>query len=284
LEVTLAQIGWLDNSGEPVSFDDALAVSEAEGSWSDVPHEVLTLIREQVTKERPEGISVTGLLGCPRKVVLEKQNDWFVHPLENWPALRGTIVHTMLEQTSDRTEVEVRYEREYKGVTLSGQPDSVRAIGTGKRRLLRDWKSTAKLPYYDSAYPSHRLQTNIYRWLLELDPRFTEIEIVYVSMEGVKPIPLKKGGTTKYGRTIENQVMTDEQVEEYLDARLLPLAEQLASGTPLPYDKVDEGDLWNCAFCPVKNRCYELAAVERREAWERGEDVARIPPRERKTK
>ena len=269
------QIGWLTDAGEPVLFEDALAVSEAEGSWGGVPHEVLTLIQAQVSKERPDGISVTGLLGCPRKVVLEKQNDWFTHPLENWPALRGTIVHTMLEQTSDRTEVEVRYEKEYKGVTLSGQPDSIRALGEGKRRLLRDWKSTNKLPYYDSAYPSHRLQTNIYRWLLDLDPRFTEIEIVYVSMDGVKPIALKKGGTTKYGRQIENQVMSDEDVEAYLDKRLLPLAEQLATGTPLPYHEVDNDDLWNCAFCPVKDKCYSLAAVEQREAWEKGEDVTR---------
>lgn len=281
----MAQIGWITDDGEPVLFEDALAVSEVEGSWAGVPHEVLTLIREQVTKERPEGISVTQLLGCPRKVVLEKQNDWFSHPLENWPALRGTIVHSMLEQVEgDRTMVEERYEKEYKGVTLSGQPDSVRVLGSGKRRLIRDWKSTNKLPYYDNAYPSHRLQTNIYRWLMELDPRFTEIEIVYVSMDGVKPIPLKKGGTTKYGRQIENQVMTDEAVEAYLDKRLLPLAEQLTSGTPLPYHLVDEDDLWNCQFCPVKDKCYALAAVEQREAWEQGEDVTRIPPRERKKK
>lgn len=281
----MAQIGWLNDSGETFLFEEVLAISDAEGSWGGVPHEVLTLIKEQVSKERPDGVSVTGLLGCPRKVVLEKQNDWFSHPMENWPALRGTIVHSLLEQTdNDRTEVEVRYEREYKGVTISGQPDSIRALGEGKRRLLRDWKSTAKLPYYDSAYPSHRIQTNIYRWLLELDPRFTEIEIVYVSMEGVKPIALKKGGTTKYGRAIENQVWTDEQVEDYLDKRLLPLADQLTSGVPLPYHLVDNEDLWNCQFCPVKDKCYELAAVEQRQAWEKGEDVTRTPPRERKTK
>ncbi len=281
----MAQIGWQSDQGKNVLFAEALTISEAEGSWNSIPHEILVLIKEQVTKERPEGISVTQLLGCPRKVFLEKTNDWFSHPIENWPSLRGTLVHSLLEQTGGQNaEVEVRYEREYKGVTISGQPDSVRVLGHGKRRLIRDWKSTAKLPYYDSAYSSHQLQTNIYRWLLELDPRFTEIEIVYISMEGVKAIPLKKGGTTRYGRPIANQVMTDEQVEAYLDERLFTLYNQNTTGIPLPYHKVDEEDLWNCAFCPVKSICYNKAADEAREAYIAGEEVIRIPPRERKVK
>jgi len=281
----MAQIGWLSDSGQNVPFADALTISEAQGSWNSIPHEVLVLIKEQVTRVRPEGISVTQLLGCPRKVFLEKSNDWFSHPIENWPALRGTLIHSLLEQTGGQNaEVEVRYEREYKGIKISGQPDSVRVLGKGKRRLIRDWKSTAKLPYYDSAYSSHQLQTNVYRWLLRLDPRFTEIEIVYISMEGVKAIPLKKGGTSRYGRAIVNQVMTDKQVEAYLDTRLIQLYNQNSSGVPIPYHKVDEGDLWNCDFCPVKRICYARAADEAREAFLTGDEVGRVPPRERKVK
>jgi CRISPR/Cas system-associated exonuclease Cas4 (RecB family) len=281
----MAQIGWLSDSGQQVSFADALAISETEGSWNSIPHEVLVLIHKQVTKERPDGISVTQLLGCLRKVYLEGTNDWYSMPIENWPALRGTIVHNLLETTGgERAEVEVRHERVHNGITISGQPDSVRVLGKGKRRLIRDWKSTNKLPFYDNAYSSHKLQTNIYRWLLELDPRFTEIEIVYISMDGVKAIPLKKGGLTKYGRQIENQVMTDEQVEAFLDSRLVPLNEQFANSKPIPYHKVDEGDLWNCQFCPVKNICYSLAADEAQEAWSNGESIDRVPPRERKAK
>ena len=281
----MAQIGWLSDSGQQVLFDDALAISDAEGSWNSIPHEVLVLIKEQVTKDRPDGISVTQLLGCPRKVFLEKTNDWYSHPIENWPALRGTLVHSLLEQTGGQNaEIEVRHERTHRGITISGQPDSVRVLGTGKRRLIRDWKSTNKLPYYDNAYSSHKLQTNVYRWLLELDPRFTEIEIVYISMDGVKAIPLKKGGTTRYGRQIENQVMTDEQVEAFLDERLLVLDAQNKAGRPVAYHNVDEADLWNCQFCPVKAICYNLAADEARAAFLADEPVQRVPPRERKEK
>lgn len=279
----MAQIGWLSDSGQQVLFADALAISEAEGSWNSIPHEVLVLIQQQVTKERPDGISVTQLLGCPRKVFLEKTNDWFSSPIENWPALRGTLVHGLLEQTGgQRSEVEVRHERVYRGITISGQPDSVRVLGNGKRRLIRDWKSTNKLPYYDNAYSSHKLQTNIYRWLLQLDPRFTEIEIVYISMDGVKAIPLKKGGTTRYGRQIENQVMSDEEVEAYLDDRLLTLAAQNELGAPVAYHNVSEDDLWNCAFCPVKPICYELAGAEARASFHAGEPVSRVVPRVQK--
>lgn len=281
----MPQIGWLSGSGQQVLFADALAVSETEGSWDGIPHEVLTLMAQQVTKERPDGISVTQLLGCPRKVFLEKTNDFFETPLSNWPALRGTLVHAILEeQGGDNASVEVRYEKQHRGVTISGQPDSIRAIGTGKKRLLRDWKSTNKLPQYDSAYSSHKLQVNLYRWLLDLDPRFTEIEVVYISMDGVKAIPLKRGGTTKYGRVIADEVMTDEQVEEYLDKRLFVLDAQNTAGKPVAYHAVDEDDLWNCNFCPVKSLCYNLAADEARAAFTAGEPVKRVPPRKRKEK
>jgi CRISPR/Cas system-associated exonuclease Cas4 (RecB family) len=281
----MPQVGWLDGSGKPVAFADALAISEAEGSWSNIPHEVLSLIEQQVTKERPDGITVTQLLGCPRKVFLEKENDYYQTPMDNWPALRGTIVHAMLEQQGGGgASVEVRYEKEHRGVVISGQPDNVRVIGSGKKRLLRDWKSTNNLPKYDSVYSSHRLQVNLYRWLMDLDPRFTEIEVVYISMDGVKAIPLKRGGTSRYGRAIADELMSNEQVEEYLDKRLFTLYAQSEAQKPLAYHNVDEEDLWNCNYCPVKNVCYKLAADEAKAAFIRDEPVNRVPPRQRKEK
>jgi hypothetical protein len=258
----MPQVGWLDSSGKPVAFADALAISEAEGSWSNIPHEVLSLIEQQVTKDRPDGITVTQLLGCPRKVFLEKQTDYYQTPMDNWPALRGTIVHAMLEQQGGGgASVEVRYEKE-----------------------LRDWKSTNNLPKYDSVYSSHRLQVNLYRWLMDLDPRFTEIEVVYISMDGVKAIPLKRGGTSRYGRAIADELMSNEQVEEYLDKRLFTLYAQNEAQKPLAYHNVDEEDLWNCNYCPVKNLCYKMAADEAKAAFIKDEPVNRVPPRQRKEK
>lgn len=281
----MPQIGWISEQGKSVLFDDALILAEKEGSWASIPYEILALIKSQVTRPRTDEISVTQLLGCPRKVFLEGTTEFFVPPMENWPALRGSLIHALLEdQGGEKTEVEVRYQREHRGIVISGQPDSVRVVGTGKRRLLRDWKSTAKLPFYDSAYPSHRTQVSIYRWLLDMDPRFTDIEVVYISLEGVKAIALKKGGVTKYGRAIANEVMSDEEVEAFLDDKLMVLDAQRKAERPVSYSSVPEEDLWQCGFCPVRPQCYELAADEQRAAFISGEKVTRVPPRERKVK
>lgn len=279
----MSQIGWTGEKGKNLLFDEALTLAEKEGSWASVPYEILALIKAQVTKPRTDEISVTQLLGCPRKVYLEGTIDYFVPPLDNWPALRGSLIHSLLEdQGGENTETEVRYERKHRGVTISGQPDSVRVIGKGKKKLLRDWKSTEKIPYYDSAYPSHKQQVSIYRWLLDLDPRFTDIEVVYVSLSGVKAIALKKGGTTTYGRVIQNEVMSDEEVEAFLDDKLMVLDAQRKADRPVSYANVPEEDLWQCSFCPVRPQCYGLAAEEQRAAFLAGDPVTRIPPRERK--
>lgn len=281
----MPQIGWIDNKGKNVLFEDALVVAEKEGSWADMPFEILSLIKEQVTQERPDDISVTQLLGCPRKVFLEASTDFFVPPMDNWPAARGSLVHAILApHGGDRATTEKRIEREHRGIKISGQPDTVRTIGSGKKKVLKDYKTTAKLPYYDSAYPSHRTQVSIYRWLLDLDPRFTDLEIVYLAMDGVKTIALKKGGTTSYGRQIENQVMSDEEVEQFLDDKLMVLAAQRKENRPVRYSEVPEEDLWQCAYCPVRALCYGLAAEEQRTAFLANAPLNRVVPRERKTK
>src|SRR3546814_11517118 len=51
---------------------------------------------------------------------------------------------------------------------------------------------------------------------------------------------------------------------------------------PLPYAKVPADDLWECNYCPIRALCYKRAAEEARVAWEKGQDVDRLPPRDRK--
>lgn len=284
----MPQVGWLDEQGNVVPFTDALDQAAIYGSFRDFPYEVLRGMYENETKERPDSISVTQLLGCPRKVFLEATEDYAVEPADNYAAFRGMIIHGILEHAGDDATVEQRITREYRGVTISGQPDNLRIVqvedGESKRTLLRDWKSTKKLPYYDNAYTHHQEQVNIYRWLLGLDWRLTDLEIVYLSMEGLKVIPLKRGGKNRYGRAIANQVWTDEQVEAFLDQKLMILSAQRKHGTPVAYHNVDEADLWQCDYCPVRARCYELAAGEARQAWENGEEISRVPPRTRRKK
>lgn len=280
----MPQVGWLDSSGKIVSFEDALKIAETTGTWEQFPYEVLRGMHENVTKERPDASSVTQLLGCPRKVYLEATHEFAVPPVDNYPTFRGMIIHGILAPTAaDDERSETRIEKEWRGVTLSGAPDSLRIIRIGemavKRTLLRDWKSTKTLPMYDSAYTNHQQQINLYRWMLDLDPHTTDLEIVYVSMEGIKVIALKRGGTSRYGRKMPDQVWSNQQVEDFLDEKLLVLNAQRKYGTPVAYEKVPIEDLWQCPYCPVRDICYAKAAVEARAAWAAGENVERVPPR-----
>jgi CRISPR/Cas system-associated exonuclease Cas4 (RecB family) len=284
-EYIIPQVGWLDNSKTLVPFDQALDEARLHGTWESMPYEVLSGIRSNVTKERPEAISVTQTLSCPRKVWLESQHEFGVAPADNYSAFRGQIVHAILEDASEGAVVEERIERVYRGVTISGALDNVRIINEESgHTLVRDWKSVKSLPYFDNPYTHHMQQINIYRWLKGLDWRRTYLEIVYLSMEGVKISPLKRGGTSRTGRAIPNQIWTDEMVEAFLDQKLMILDAQREHGAPVAYMNVDEDDLWQCDYCPVKAICYGMAADEAKAAWARGETVTRVPPRKRKAK
>jgi len=274
----MPQVGWLTSSRSKIPFDLALAEAEAAGEWEGMPFEVLKGIRAQVTSERPDAISVTQTLSCPRKVFLQATEDYYVSPADNFATFRGTIVHTMLEENrTDDGMTEERVQRDHRGIIISGAPDSVRSIDRGRRGdrfLVRDWKSTKSLPKWDNAYTNHQQQANLYRWLLRLDPRQTDLEIVYVSMEGVRIIRLKP-----------SQVWSDDEVEAFLDRRLLPLQAQREQGRPVAYYSVDEDDLWQCGYCPVRALCYRKAALEVLDGLKNEPDaVQRIVPRTKRKK
>lgn len=271
------QVGWTDSeTGERVNFEDALDEAKQTGEWSGFPYEILLGMYQNLVKVRPAEITVTQLLHCARKNQLEKTTDFYADPRTNYPAYRGTIIHSIMERNAPmNAQVEQRYAREYEGVLISGGIDWSMSVAHG-RTLLRDFKSVVDLPKYYSAYTTHQQQINLYRWLLHLDPDKTDMEIVYISMDGVKIIPIKAGGETKGGRKIANQVWSDEQVESFIRQRLPLLQQDL-----LPYRLVPDEDLWLCDYCEVRQLCY-------RKAWqERGistETEGRTPPRERMKK
>lgn len=275
------QIGWTDpDTGERTLFEDALATARDHGEWGGYPYEVLLGMHKNLTKVRPPEITVTTLLGCARKVHLEREHDFFADPRKNFPAFRGTIIHSVMEQAAAPGAItEERYARDFEGVRISGGVDWYRLMKAKNGRvLLRDFKSTNELPKYNSPYSSHRQQINLYRWLLDLDPAETDMEIVYISMEGVKIIPLSAGGETRTGRKKANHVWEDDECENFIRERLALLnREQL-----LPYRLVPEEDLWLCeSYCEVKTICYRKAYQEQARATD---TEGRVPPRQRAKK
>lgn len=274
------QIGWTDPStGERTLFEDALAIARDYGEWGGLPYEVLLGIHANVSKVRPAEITVTTLLHCARKVQLEREHDYYADPLKNYPAFRGTIIHAIVEGSATPGAVtEQRYARDFEHYRISGGVDWHRLmVAKNGRTLLRDYKSTNELPKYYSAYTDHQRQLNIYRWLLDLDPDQTDMEIVYISMDGVKIIPLSAGGTTRNGRKKANQVWTDDQVEDFLRERIALLDRPL-----LPYKLVPDEDLWQCErYCELKDLCYRKAYQEIARS---NDPDGRVPPRQRASK
>lgn len=280
-DTTLPQVGWYDPETKRRGlFEEILEEARQHGDAMGFPYEVLNGMHQQALKERPDAVTVTSLLANPRHVKLERANAYFAEPAQNYATFRGNIVHSIMEQYGDAGSViEERVDRVFTGTTgettISGQPDTVQLRSTNGRTLLRDWKSTKELPRYDNAYSNHMAQVNLYRWILGLDPEQTDLEVVYVSMDGIKIIPLKHGGTSARGRKITEQHWSDERVAEFIEQRLT-----LYNTQPiLRYEDIPEDDLWMCNYSPVENLCRRLAAREAREAWEQGRDVKRVPGR-----
>jgi len=279
------QIGWTDPStGERIDFEDALSTARDYGEWGGFPYEVLLGMYKNLSKVRPAEITVTTLLHCARKVHLEREVEYYADPHKNYPAFRGTIIHAVVQgDATPDAVVEERYARDFEGTRISGGIDWHRLMkAKNGKTLLRDYKSTNELPKYFSAYTSHRQQLNLYRWLLDLDPEETEMEVVYISMDGVKIIPLSAGGETRTGRKKANQVWDDDQVEEFLRERIALLKHEPI----LPYRLVPEEDLWMCAeYCEVRELCYRKAYQEQAKRLGRSDEPeGRVPPRERTKK
>lgn len=275
------QIGWVDpDTGERTLFEEALDTARDYGEWGGFPYEVLLGMHKNLTKVRPSEITITTLLHCARKVQLDREAEYFADPRKNYPAFRGTVIHAIVqnEATPDAI-VEQRYARDFEGTRISGGLDWHRLMkAKNGKTLIRDYKSVNELPKFYSAYTSHQQQLNLYRWLLDLDPEETELEIVYISMDGVKIIPLSAGGTTRTGRKKAQQVWDDDKAEEFIRERLALLQRDGI----LPYRLVPEEDLWMCAdYCEVRDLCYRKAWQEQARSTD---NEGRIAPRQRSKK
>ncbi len=183
-----------------------------------------------------EGISVTSMLNCLRKVVLEKRHDVYIDPKQLFYAFRGQMFHAIAELAQpDGCITEQRFARQIAGLTISGQPDLIWPA----HRLLIDFKTTRRVPQKE-VYPHHALQVNIYRWLVEPLYPVDTLEIVYMDMDGAKRMPVP--------------IMERRKVTATLVARARILKAALDGG-PLP-ERAGPDGLWQCAWCSFPNLCW----------------------------
>lgn len=141
----MPQIGWLDPAtGQGESFEHWLAQAEQHGEALGFPYEVLLgMYRQEKGDHRPNGITVTQLLGCARSVYLRGSDDYFAPAESGYDAFRGVIGHAMLEKAQHPGAiVERRFWRMYRGEAISGQLDKFMVIdadGNPSRAMTEAW-------------------------------------------------------------------------------------------------------------------------------------------------
>jgi hypothetical protein len=189
-------------------------------------------------KHEATEITVSGLLNCLRRVVLEKREMLQVSPEERYFTFRGQLFYDLTAANQiPGAVVETRFSREIGGLTISGQPDVI----FPEQQKLVDYQSTRAGPRGTVAYGGHGLRVDVYRWLVAPVYQIHELEIVYLDMNTVKRInvPLTNA------RSVVGLVGTR--------ARILKRG---LDGVNLPGRVGPEG-LWQCnGYCPFTKFCW----------------------------
>lgn len=138
-------------TGAPVAPEECLACSLAgglqdaeSGQWCPFTPPI---VRGISASNQPRGLlaySATELLGCPRKVILREQEDFWVKPAQAYWAFRGHLAHGIVELGHHDPGVilEERYYGDLDGQLLTGQVD---LLYTARRHLV-DYKTTKQVP------------------------------------------------------------------------------------------------------------------------------------------
>jgi CRISPR-associated protein Cas4 len=193
---------------------------------------------EQETTQPPNTWRVTQVISCPRKVRLSQVTPYTQTPQQCYWMYRGTMIHALVNGSRLAGEAlfaEKRLSSNIGGAVLTGQPDLVLRGGH-----LVDFKSTEWVPKQASEH--HVQQLSVYAWLLDQNATpIQSAEITYITMrETIR-------------RLVELAPLTDT-------ARFLRERIKLLTQKSLPrYEKC-----WECKYCPVEERCLELASVTKR--------------------
>jgi len=225
----------------------------------------------------PNEISTTNLTsGCLRKVYWEKTRPYWAPPQKNYAALRGSLIHEILNLVADMKYegaselcgtintytgnliTEKRFERLVDGILLSGTIDYYDKAS----QELVDFKSlngATTMLKEGSARADHISQANIYRYLMNYPVK--RIRIIYVTMNEIFQTgeeytitrKLKAGPKQEKVALAEVPIWTDEQVLEFVRPRLQALNEALKKGK-LPAG-ADTEHSWLCRFCSFAGEC-----------------------------
>jgi CRISPR/Cas system-associated exonuclease Cas4 (RecB family) len=254
-------IGFESDKGNRVTFDECWKLQRFAG----LPVEILYRIYlNTVAGDRPDGLSVTECLGCPRKAYLSKKLPYYENPRFIFARFRGSMVHTVLEETNQMYAPgtiisEKRYERLVPGtkVKLSGKIDKYLIRG----KTLEDYKTldddrVKKL--IESLPEDYIWQANIYKWILEgqgievinILIHFISFKYAYTSGEECLIVP--KWGKPEWAKIPPCPVYNNSKIEDFLYHKIKDIVRQEMPPVVGPDKR------WICPSCPfAKTHCWK---------------------------
>ena len=238
-----------EKTGEKMAFDDCLECARTRLNRKlGCPFDEATIAGMIFYQQNRTGISVTMLSGCHRGTFIGRHNDTYTYPSGQYWAFRGQIGHKIMEEVSlHKDEVkEKRFVKEWDGIEISGTPDLI----IPNQKVLKDYKTSKAVPSYRSkttgqisAWENHRVQLNLYRWLVPYE--IETMEVVYFSMEETLICPVEIWPE-------EAKRKSEMSVDRYLEENLVPLKMALDSDTMPPYSQH-----WSCDdYCGVSEICF----------------------------
>jgi len=240
-------------SNKNVSFEECMACALTYENKCHFTADILKGIITEVTETR-ESISITKLIGCPRSTYLVNRNDVYVSPEKLYWAFRGTLAHAIIEKymADPDAVVEKHFKRVLNGIKITGKPDII----IPKHELMRDYKTTKEVPFFNKVYLNHEIQLNLYRWLVRKEYKVERLEVVYMDMKRSKVIPVKN-------------IWKLSDCEDYIKKHSSVLAEAYEKN--IPPDVPGEFPLyWQCRdFCEGRTICAKLYQEEIRKDFDK---------------
>lgn len=233
---------------EKVTFEECLECSKSYSRCDFTPPMLRGMVYDA---PRSEGISITNLSSCVRKLLLMGKERYWTKPQDDWYSFRGRLAHAIVENQhgNDNAIVEEEFGVEMAGLWVIGHPDVVYP----DQGLIVDYKSTTFVPKDGKHYGSHEAQLNCYRYLVEAGyfcPKGKPRSEAYQRHIEIGRLVLAYFDM-KRPKRVEVEVWPLEKTENYIKERVAAIAEAYQ------YDELPEPacEKWECDFCSVEEAC-----------------------------
>lgn len=230
--------------GERVPVEQALTDSlrwDYEGAYP------FPILKAMVQRDQHDSFTPSKFQNCDRSLWLKINRDYAVDPANGWARLRGTMIHSILEESAPPNSLveasltrPLKVDGEWKLIT--GRTDLiVPADG-----LVADYKTTKKIYTKFLPKPEHIGQLKLYAWLAQAHGlTLDKGEIIYIEPTS--------------GNTYRCRVMLKPADEAWIEFRVRQLRDVYRGELP-PIVALEEQ--WRCDYCDVRQECEDQALMD----------------------